>query len=415
MPRVVLVGGKPQPVSTAREFGVEIVLVHEEGKYEDEFADHCAQIVHATIDDSESILAVLRPLHEEKPFDRVLSATEEAAIAAGEVADALGIPGTSAFTARALKDKAITRRLLAEHGVSPVRHAVITSAEEAAEFARSVDGPVVIKPSDGVASIQIHVAHTPDEATTAWKTLAEAGHRNAIAEEFLDGPVVSVDTFSHRGRHIVFGMSEYQMNDLFVEWEVRTPSPLAEPWRAELTELVGRLLDIVGLTDGPAHSEFILTEDGPRVLESHNRFAGSGAPDLVRRATGADLYRMFLAVQLGFEELPQTSPRPTGGAAIRFFTPDPGTITAITGLDEVDALVLQVPPGGARGNIVPMLARTREADVAVVLSKHVGDVVPALRSVKDCSSGYVIATGRDAADASAKCARVIEQIRFHIG
>ncbi|MET8802911.1 hypothetical protein [Streptomyces sp. NPDC004546] len=62
-----------------------------------------------------------------------------------------------------------------------------------------------------------------------------------------------------------------------------------------------------------------------------------------------------------------------------------------------------------------MPARTREADVAVVLSKHVGDVVPALRSVKDCSSGYVIATGRDAADASAKCARVIEQIRFHIG
>ncbi|MFF8375191.1 ATP-grasp domain-containing protein [Streptomyces sp. NPDC015661] len=414
MPRIALIGGNARPITTAHELGVDVVLVHEEGRYEPDFADYCSQILHAPIGDSAAILKVLGPLHAEEPFDAVLSATEYAAIAAGEVADALGVPGTTARTARALKDKAETRRLLDEHDLSPIRHAMVASEQETADFAESVGGRIVVKPADGVASLHVHVVESREDAATAFKHLREAGYTRAIAEEYLEGPVVSVDTFSHRGRHVVFGMSEYQMNDRFVEWEVSTPSRVAAPHRAELTELVGRLLDVVGLTDGPAHSEFVLTPNGPKVLESHDRFAGSGAPELVRRACGVDLYRMFLAVQLGFEELPQTSPVNDHGAAIRFFTPQPGTLKEITGLDTVDALVLTVPPGEAKGNIVPLLSRTREAEVVVVITRHPGDTLPELRSVKDCSSGYVIATGKDADEATAICERVVSQISFHV-
>ncbi|MFF9644130.1 ATP-grasp domain-containing protein [Kitasatospora aureofaciens] len=415
MYRVAVVGGKPAPISGAKELGIDVVLIHEEGKYDiDELGPHCEQIVHAAIDDRDSILAAIKPLHEQRPFDLLLTSTEDAAIPVAAVNEALGLPGTSERTSRIIKDKALTRQAMAEHGLSPVRFRALTSAEDAANFQAEVGDRIVVKPIDGVASLHINVATTPEEASRAWTSLQEAGYHRVIAEEYLDGPVVSVDSFSHQGRHIVVGMSEYLMNDLFVEWQVATISDTAWPHRDALRAATAELLDAVGLTDGPAHSEFVLTADGPRVLETHNRLAGSGAPDLVKRATGVDLARMFLTVPLGIDKLPETHPEPIGGAAIRFFVPEPGTITKITGLDDIDAPVLRVPAGVQPPHIIPYLYKFADHEAGVVISKSEGDTVNPLRAVMDCDNGYVLAQGRDMQDAVAKAAALTEQVRFHV-
>ncbi|WP_242891030.1 ATP-grasp domain-containing protein [Actinomadura litoris] len=413
--RVAVIGGQPHAVAAAKELGIDVVLVHEEGRYEEEFADHCEQIIHAPITDVQALLAALEPEHRRRPFDRVLTTSEDGAVATSELCQALGLPGTSPRTSRIVKDKAAMRQCLAEHDLSPVRHQVVRSADSLTDFLYTVNGRIVVKPVDGVASIQIHVADTAEDAAVAWKQLQEAGHGAALAEEFLEGPVVSVDTFSHEGRHLAIGMSEYRMNDRFAEWEVSTPSRVAAPHVEVLRAMTYRLLDAVGLTDGPAHSEFILTPDGPRVLETHNRLAGSGAPELVRRVSGLSLSRMFLSVPLGIEELPQDPPEWTSGAAIQFFVPSPGRITAITGLDQVaesGARVLRVPAGVTVPNIVPYINQLTDADVGVVIGKSEGDVVTPLHSVADCVNGYVIVSGRDADDAVARGDEVVGRIRF---
>lgn len=413
--RVAVIGGQPHAVAAAMELGVEVVLVHEEGKYEPEFAHYCERIIHAPITDSKAMYEVLAPLHLERPFDRILTTSEDGAVATSELCRLFGLPGTSPETSRIVKDKAAMRKRLAEHDLSLVRHRVVRSADDLADFLYTVNGRIVAKPVDGVASIQIHLVDTAEEAVTAWKQLQEAGHSAALAEEFLDGPVVSVDTFSYRGRHLAIGMSEYRMNEYFAEWEVSTPSRVARPYRDELRKMTHQLLDAVGLEDGPAHSEFILTPEGPRILETHNRLAGSGAPELVRRVSGLSLSRMFFSVTLGIEELPQEPPEWTSGAAIQFFVPPPGKITAIEGLDslaELGAEVIQVPPGVTLPNIVPYINRLTGVGTGVVIGKSVGDEVRELRSVADCVNGYVIVSGKDADDAVARGDEVINRVRF---
>ncbi|MEU4835440.1 ATP-grasp domain-containing protein [Streptosporangium sp. NPDC023615] len=412
--RVAMIGGRPAPVTGAKELGIDVVLVHQEGLYDPAIAAHCERIVHAPIDDGPAILEILRPLHEERPFDRVLTTTEPAGESTGYVVDALGLPGVTEATARALRDKTLTRELLAEHDLSPVRYRTLRSAEDAVEFLESIGGPIVVKPIDGAASLHIHVATGADEAILAWKHLQEAGISSAIGEEFLEGPVVSVDSFSHAGRHLPIGYSEYRMNDRFVEWEVSTPSRVAVPYLDQLRELTPKLLDAVGLTEGPSHSEFVLTPDGPRVLESHARLAGSGAPELVRRAFGLDLARMMLTVPLGIDELPLTSPEPIRGAAVRFFTPDPGRIASITVDEDIPAVVRRMPPGEVPNVFLPYLETLLDVEVGAVVIKNEGDEVPPLLTVADCTSGYVIASGRDAADAVARCDEVNDMIRFEI-
>ncbi|WP_432925923.1 ATP-grasp domain-containing protein [Microbispora sp. CA-135349] len=410
--RVAVIGGRPAPVAGAKELGIDVVLVHEQGAYEESVLRHCERVVHAPIADGQAILDVLKPLHEERPFDRVLTTTEPAGESTGFVVDALGLPGVTEATARALKDKVLTRKLLDRNGLSPVRYRQIESLADIKRFWAEVGDRIVVKPADGVASLHIHPVAWEDDAERAWRALRDAGVESVIAEEYLDGPVVSVDSFSYGGRHLPIGYSEYRMNDRYVEWEVSTPSRVAAPHRAELFDLTRKLLDAVGLTEGPSHSEFVLTPKGPRVLESHARLAGSGAPELVRRAFGFDLNRMFLTVPLGIDALPETSPEPLGGAAVRFFTPEPGTVTAVEADDDAADAIRTVPKGEVPLVFLPYLDEFRDVEVAAVIAKHPGDVVPPLLTVADCVSGYVIASGADAADAVAKCDRANDKIRF---
>lgn len=413
--RIAVIGGRPAPVTGAKELGIDVVLVHEKGAYDESIAEHCERIVHAPITDGPAILEALRPLHAERPFDRVITTTEWAAESTGHVVDALGLPGVTEATARALKDKALTRELLAKHDLSPVRYQVVRSADEAVAFHASVGGPVVLKPTDGVASLHIHMADSAEDVARAWQELSEAGITAPIAEEFLSGPVVSVDSFSFEGRHLPIGYSEYRMNDRFVEWEVSTPSRVARPHLDELRALTVKLLDAVGLTEGPSHSEFVLTPAGPRVLESHARLAGSGAPELVRRAFGMNLNRMFLTVPLGIDELPETSPEPIGGAAVRFFTPEPGTVRSVDVDEDLPALCKRIPQGEVPSVFLPYLDEFADVEVAAVIAKNPGDEIPPLLTVADCTSGYVIASGKDREEAVAKCDEINDRIHFRVG
>ncbi len=413
--RVAVIGGRPAPISGAKELGIDVVLVHEPGAYDPAISVHCERIVHAPIADGPAILEALGPLHAERPFDRVLTTTEPAGESTGHVVDALGLPGVSEFTARALKNKALMRELLDARGLSPVRHREVSGPDEIADFLAEAGGRIIVKPVDGVASLHINPVADAREAREAWDRLTAAGLDSALAEEFLEGPVVSVDSFSHAGRHLPIGYSQYRMNDRFVEWEVSTPSRYAAPHREALFELVPKLLDAVGLTEGPSHSEFVLTPAGPRVLESHARLAGSGAPELVRRAFGLDLNRMFLTVPLGIDQLPLTSPEPAAGAAVRFFTPEPGVVKAVELDPDLDIPVRRLPKGEVPLVFLPYLDELRDEPVAAVVQKSPGDEVPPLLTVADCVSGYVIATGPDAAGAVAICDAVNEAIRFEVG
>lgn len=409
------VGGRPAPIAGAKELDIDVVLVHEEGMYEPAIAEHCERIVHAPLTDGPAILAALRPLHEERPFDRVLTTSEPFGVSVGHVVDALCLPGVGETVARTLKEKHLTRQALDRNGLSPVRHQIVRTAEEAVAFQKSIDGPIVLKPVDGAASRHIHRVGEADEAGKAWENMTAAGFKTALAEEFLEGPVVSVESFSYNGRHLPIGYSEYQVNEWYVEWAVSVPSRVAAPYLGELRELTVRLLDAVGVTEGPSHSEFVLTSRGPRVLESHARLGGHAIPELVRRAFGLDLARMMLTVPLGIETLPESAPEPVRGAAIRFFVPAPGVITDITVDADVPAVVKRLAPGEFEGVYLPRLAEITAFETGAVIAKNPGDVVLPLQTLAGCDSGYVLTSGRDAADAEARCLEVERKIHFRIG
>jgi hypothetical protein len=411
-----MLGGRLHAVKYARELDVDVVLVHEAGNYEPEFAEHTERIVHAPITDAKAVLDVLAPLHRARPFERVVCTTDLGTVPAADVAQALGIPHTPAAAARTIKNKAAVRETLADKGIDSVAHRIVRTREDAAAVAEAVGARVVLKPVDGSGSADVHIVTSTHEAELAWKAMEAAGYREAIAEEYLDGPLATVEGFSVDGRHLTLGMTDETINDCLVEVGITAPPRVIGPHEARMREMTVALLDAIGVTDGPSHTEFVITESGPRVLETHNRMAGMGIPEVVRRAYGIDINRLFLGAQCGLVDLPVEPPVLVGGAALRVFAPTPGTITAIEGIDELatmGAVVRRVRPGAKTFGFPGLFDELADAEVGVLIPLNPGDRVVPIRTGWDIKMGMVIASGADSAEAIERCERVLDTVKWH--
>jgi biotin carboxylase len=387
--RVAVIGGRVETLQAAADLGLDVTLVHFPDRLHPRSAELCQKVLHADlIAEPDRVVDLLRREHAERPFTRVLTLTEPGLLPAARLNAEWGLGGNSVRTVRLLKDKALMRDRLAEVSLSPVRYRTVRDADELAAFLAELDGvPAVVKPPDSGGSDGVTVVATPADVPLAWRRVAESGRAVALAEEYLDGPEISVEAFSHDGVHTVVAVTDKFLGPGVIEVGHAVPAALTEPVRRQVCELTTALLDAVGLVEGPSHTEIKLTARGPRVVESHNRTGGDFIPDLVQLVHGVDLFRLAVGVPLGLETW-RPEPRPArGGAAVRFILAEPGTVTEVTapdGLDPAVTLTLTAQPGAA---------------------------VPPLRWSDDRVCGHVIATGDTAADAVARSVAAVAQIR----
>jgi hypothetical protein len=184
-------------------------------------------------------------------------------------------------------------------------------------------------------------------------------------------------------------MTTKTLTDNFVEVGHAMPSALDEDQWDEVVALVTDFLRVVGLEEGPCHTEVKLTSAGPRIVESQNRIGGGQIAELLRLSCGHDFFRLAVTVPLGIDPLP-IPPAHRTGAAVRFFRAAPGRITEVTGLDK---------------------ARSVEGATVFEPPKE-GDLVPELTWSLDKVNGYVIAEGSDVHEAVARCEQVMDMVQI---
>ncbi|WP_031484455.1 ATP-grasp domain-containing protein [Streptomyces bicolor] len=389
-PRLAVLAGTPQLVAAAKALGVDTVFVHDPAEPVPAHAAAADTVLAVDLTDTDALHSALAPLHADRPFGRVLSLTERGLLPAAAVAERLGVPGNSLHTVGLLQDKRRMRELLNARGIAPVRTAAPRGSADLAEFCRTTGGPVILKPAAGTASQAVFRLAGPEAADETWRAFEAAGGTRPVAEEYLDGPEISVETFSHDGTHTVLAVTDKLVGPSFVETGHTLPSTLPAPVLDDVADLVVTFLDAVGLVEGPAHTEVKVTGSGPRVLESHNRIGGDKIRELLRRAYGLDVVRLTAGCPLGLLPPPAGAPLARRGAAIRFLTPPPGTVRRIT---------------------VPGLG---DSTAVVRLDVEVGDRVgPVRRSQDRC--GHVIADGADAAEAARLCEELAGRVLIETG
>ncbi|MFE6916036.1 hypothetical protein [Streptomyces rubiginosohelvolus] len=187
-----------------------------------------------------------------------------------------------------LQDPAAMRRTLNQAGVSVVNAVRVGSLNIARTWLESLRHPAVVKtgPDHRVDIVWNR------SALDAW--VAGRPALPCVIEEFLEGPQLVVDTFTHAGMHHVLGMvgaGTTLTGGRFVH-----PVQPAEVNAAAVRATVRALLDLTGLEGGRVRTRVVLTSQGPRIASARASPVPGPAARLMAAATGQDPWAEVLAV-----------------------------------------------------------------------------------------------------------------------
>jgi biotin carboxylase len=313
--------------------------------------------------DADGVLDAARRLRP----DGVLTYDERYVELTARLAVELGLPYASPEATRTCKDKLQLRRVLREHGLSPVRFGVAYDYDGASRLAGEIGYPVVVKPRALAGSAGVVRVDDADalqdafgEADDAHIGTIRSGYGGVLIEECLEGPEYSVDCLTVGGvtTPVVVAEKVVDLPPYYEEVRHFVP-PIPRPGLAEALELVAQVHRAAGLDHVATHSEFRLTPAGPRIIEVNVRLGGDLIPYLGLLASGVDLPAAAADIALG--RTPDLAPRRDVAAAVHFFYPDDDLevervalarpADAFPGLDRFIALVgrgdtLLLPPRG---------------------------------------------------------------------
>ncbi|MFE2341151.1 ATP-grasp domain-containing protein [Streptomyces sp. NPDC059431] len=394
---VLLIGGVDVHLERFKALGVRVVLVQHPDKvtaFQTKTAD-VTLIVDYT--DWDTVLPFAEAARQVYGVDAVVSLTEPGLNPAARLADLFGLSdGRRYEVSRRMRDKWLMRRHLISQGLPAPHVARVEGRQSLEAFGELAGYPFIVKPVSTTAGFGLIRAEDPEDLDRVWARVKELdGGRTDrgstmfvvdgfLMESYIDGPEFSVEALSFAGRHVVIAVTEKLVDEShFAELGHAVPARLAAADRERITGAVEEFLTGMGVTDGPSHTEIRLSSRGPVVIESHNRLGGDHIVELVEAAYGIDMVAYGAAWAVGLTEALATAPDATGAACTRFVLRAPGTVVAVSGVEEVaardDVLVatVSVAPGDTvrplRDNwdrLGCVVVRAQDTDSAVELCER---------------------------------------------
>ncbi|MFT6544182.1 MAG: biotin carboxylase, partial [Bacteriovoracaceae bacterium] len=193
------------------------------------------------------------------------------------------------------------------------------TAEDLAEY---LGYPLVIKPIDDSGARDVKIAKNLEEVK---KYLT----KGLLAESFVDGSEVSIETFIQDGKPIFHNITEY-----LHQWRKSAiPANIAPDLKSKLLELNDEIIRKFGVDRGMTHAEFYLTKDGPVFGEIAIRPPGGYYMELIQKVYGFDSWKLY--VSLGCESKIDFMPKEDGCAAVYMIHPGKGKIISIEGVEKI--------------------------------------------------------------------------------
>lgn len=302
----------------------------------------------------------------------------------------LGLVGISYDTAIKATDKG---EMIKAFELAEVEHPwyyILHTPEELSKVVQKVTYPCISKPVDNAGSRGVILIESFKDLENAIQYSSLNGRNGGvIVEEYLKGREVSVEVMV-----INYDVHILQITDKlttgsphFVEMGHSQPSLLDNKDIWAIKDLAKRAVRAIGINNGPAHVEIMLTDRGPKMIELGARMGGDCiTTHLVPLSTGIDMVKAMIQIALG--EKFSIAPKFDKGAAIRYIKETKGIIKNISGIDIVNRI---------------------DGIKQVVLTKTVGDIVSQISSSVD-RVGYVIAQANTVQDAIDLCENAMKQI-----
>lgn len=258
-------------------------------------ADHCASISTA---DGPATLEFARFLG----IGGVMTVGSETAVpVVAQIAEALGLRGSSQNTALAATNKNVMRRRFALFNVPTPDSVEARTVGEALAFVARHGLPVVLKPSDSSGQRGTTRIDDPSMVQAAFMAAhSAAGDGAAIIETFHEGPEINVTAAVDQGRVTILSLSERvtEAAHFGIAIEHIAPPQLDESQQQAIIDASEKAIRAVGLTDGIAYPQVLATANGPKVIEIAVRIPGGHMDEVARHCSGIDMVEFAIRVAM---------------------------------------------------------------------------------------------------------------------
>lgn len=352
--------------------------------------------------------ALARLIPKDVSIDRVLPATDEmSTVGSAYLAEELGLPGATVRAAEIFRDKLRLREAAHAAGIRQPRWREVHDLAGLKTAAAELGGDgLVVKPSGRSGSQGVVLLGRGDDLAEAWRHTTTAEGRVKIdpppvtrylVEERLYGSEISVECLVAAGEVVFANITEKHLlpGPYPVEIGHVVPARTSPVAQKELLDSMRGLVAATGFGHGVLHCEWILTQDGPALVECAGRIPGDRITDLMTIAYDAPFMAAYATIMTGTTAAPGPSMPDAAGlvSAVKFLTaPRAGVLQAVTGLAEAAAA-----PG------------VRAAQLTV----EVGARVAEARASRD-RIGHVLAVGADHEEAWGRVERAANLIEVEV-
>ena len=338
--------------------------------------------------------AVLEFAREEK-IDGVMAINDFGTRTAAYISNAMNLPGLATEVVEASNDKGLMRDVWRRSGLSIPTYRIISNQIELRQAANQIGYPCVLKPTDcGGGSRGISVIYSDADLQWAFDFAKPYGHNHRfIVEEYMEGLDLTVESITVDGQVHILAMSDKdklnQRNR--VTTSLNYPAALNSKDSKQVKQLVVGAVAAIGIDIGMAHTEVMVTKDGPKLIE------------IGARGGGGHLFHTCIEACSGFQAPVETAYLLTGhsinipplknrGAVYRFFNTPQGILRKVRNIDK--AMQIQ-----------------GVLDLTIV--KKSGEMVGDLKNGLD-RIGFVVTRGESRAEAMERANKVEQILHFEI-
>jgi hypothetical protein len=278
-----------------------------EGLPDDQGMTAFTEVVQVTdTHDIDQLIASVHSLSEKHgPVDRIVTATETLLHPVACANEILELPGLSVATIRRALDKSCLKATLNNAGINTARDQVLTSSEDARNFVNRVGFPVVLKPLSGSGALATLCVRNAAQLELALELMQPAPDRPVLAEEYLSGQELCIDTITIANEPQFYSLCCYYPSILEavenpgVQWTCVMPRDITGDRYRNFIEQGLQAVRALKAGNAMTHMEGFITQDGtPRFIDATLRPAGARIGPMLAFAYDIDPYLAWARVAI---------------------------------------------------------------------------------------------------------------------
>jgi phosphoribosylaminoimidazole carboxylase (NCAIR synthetase) len=290
MPTILLIGGNRSTIGSIkalRATGFRVVVAEKlPRQYALAAADIGLEIASGDISGLQDAVGLLGGV------DGIIGINETAMASAAELQERFGLIGLSRSVIAKTASKLAQRSAWAGDQALFVPFTTVEALEDMARAIDAVGGfPVIVKPDlslGGARGVSLVASAADNAAAFAFARGHCLPGSAVVVESALSGPQYSAELMVRDGKTRVLAIGRKVKSEApyCVDLAIVYPGVTDDAAIAAIEDICGKATSLLGITRGPGHIEFALTEDGPKPIELGARCGGSLTADLAFHVSG---------------------------------------------------------------------------------------------------------------------------------